>query len=158
MSYGSSLLFIISALFSFYYSKSIFWKISNTVLIPTSCLCNGLPHHEYIEYFCYADYFTIVCISISSINNFTIRNIILTLLIIEYTINGNINYTKMMSFIYAVIKGGERNKYIHFFSVLSMITYVIRDMFDLFTYEFYILTWVWHLLVAIILSISSFYI
>ena len=93
--YGfSSLLFIISAVNSFYSSKLIFYKITNCVLIPVSYLCNSTNNKLYLL----VDYITICAICFSYLNNRIINGLLIYSLIYEYNKTSSVINTKNISF------------------------------------------------------------
>ena len=129
---ASSLLFIISAIKSFYCSSSIYWKFSNTLVIFASYLCNAYDYHpSYLV----LDYITIFLICTSYLNNLLVNSALILLLIHEGCTKTSIDGSKNMSFALATVKCIIKNYfyldrlhcYIFLFSAVSGIAiYKIR--------------------------------
>ena len=129
---ASSLLFIISAIKSFYCSNSICWKFSNTLVIIASYLCNAYDYHPS---FLLLDYITIFLICTSYLNNIFINGALVLFLIHEGSTKTSIDGPKNMSFALATVKCLIKNYfyldkfhyYVFFFSSISGIAiYKIR--------------------------------
>jgi hypothetical protein len=177
----SSLLFIISSCFSFFIKKeslchsqllcnhskfchlyffvnffsfshslnSIIWKTSNILLIISSFLCNSYLGENI--YFLYFDYFVIICISSSYANNY----IFFIFIFLEYLIRKKISITKNISVLSAIIKSGNNNYFIYYISLIAFIAYYMKNLYSSYTNIAIQITWIWHICITIILSISE---
>jgi hypothetical protein len=121
----SSLLFIISATKSILISKLLFWKISNTILIFSSYLCNA-----YGDKYLFFDFFTIYLTTSCYINNLYINSLLNLLLFYEYKKTKQIENIKNISLALALTKTLmiTKNNYIILLtsSIIGVNLYTIR--------------------------------
>jgi len=160
---ASSLLFIISAIKSFYCSNSIYWKFSNTLVIIASYLCNAYDYHpSYLT----LDYITIFLICTSYLNNFLINSALILLLIHEASTKTTIDTSKNASFALATVKCLIKNYfyldkfhyYVFFFSSVSGIAiYKIRyNLINANNHKYtLLLTFLMHICATNMMYISS---
>jgi hypothetical protein len=160
---ASSLLFIISAIKSFYCSNSICWKFSNTLVIIASYLCNAFDYHPS---FLTIDYITIFLICTSYLNNLLLNSGLVFLLIREYTTRKTIDDAKNMSFAFATVKCVIKNYfyldkvhyYIFFFSaIFGIAIYKIRyNLINANNHKYTLfLTFLMHICATIMMYVSS---
>jgi hypothetical protein len=154
----SSLLFIISTIKAYYCSGLYAWKISNTILIIASYLCNA---SLYYPPFVLLDYFAIFCVCISYINRW--YNIVYIVeLIVEYKKSGSITITKNVTFCHAVGQSiintylyvdHYHYKVIAISAIMSVIMYGLRQFMG--TRYLVVITVGFHICITNILYISS---
>ena len=155
---ASSLLFIISTIKAYLCNGNYMWKITNTILIVASYLCNA---SLYYAPFLLLDYFAIFCVCTSYINRW--YNIFYIVgLIVEYNKTGSIILTKNASFCHAV---GQSviNTYLyvghyHYIviaisAIMSLIIYALRQIMG--RRYLLVLTFGFHICITNILYISS---
>lgn len=129
---SSSLLFIITVAKSLYCSNLIAWKLSNSILVVASFLCNATNYHYP---FLLLDYAAIFLVCTSYLNNYYINVPLYLSIAYEYKYISKIDVTKDVAFGLAVLKT-LINTYLyvdnyHFYpllvcSVSSVIVYKIR--------------------------------
>jgi hypothetical protein len=160
---ASSLLFIISAIKSFYCSNSICWKFSNTLVIIASYLCNAYDYHpRYLT----LDYITIFLICTSYLNNFIINSTLVLLLIHERSTKTTIDTSKNASFVLATIKCLIKNYFyldnLHYYiflvsAVIGVTIYKIRyNLINANNHKYtLLLTFLMHICATNMMYISS---
>lgn len=158
----SSLLFVISTAKAFISSDLILWKLSNTLLIVSSHLCNAYSFEKYLLF----DYLMIYFTCLSYLNNAMLNSALVLSGIYEYNNNEkSIENTKNVTFTLAVLKT-ITFAYIyidnqHFLVILGVssvgvIIYKIRyGLYLTDPRKTWYLTWIWHACVTTILYVSS---
>jgi hypothetical protein len=163
---ASSLLFIFSAIKALYSSNLVFWKIGNTILIPTSYLCNA---YNYEPTFMLYDYITIFVICLSYINNCYANSIFILSSLLEKKYFNSIENTKNIAFGTAMAMS-VANTYIyvdnfHYYIILTSsisgitiykIRYVLIEQYKMQNTIYNILlSWLFHICVMNIMYVSS---
>lgn len=161
---SSSLLFIISTINAFYYSKLISWKLSNVFLIGASFLCNAT---EYANTFLFLDYLAIYLVCTSYINDIYVNVPYSLLLVYEYNKYSSIEKAKNVAFVTAVGKTivytylYVDNIYYYYIVLTSSISGIIIYKIRCFLHEnsnknyTLLLTYIFHVCVMNILYIGS---
>jgi len=98
---ASSLFLIISAVKAIYTSKLILWKISTSLIVPVSYLCNV---YDYRNPYLMLDYLFIMLVSASYINNFKINSVILLFALYEYYLHETIDTMKNITYSIGTVK------------------------------------------------------
>jgi hypothetical protein len=157
----SSLLFVISAVKAFMASDLILWKLSNTVLIISSHLCNAYSFEKYLLF----DYVMIYLTSLSYLNNSTLNSALVLSGIYEFVNTESIENTKNVTFGITLLKSITyayiyiNNQYFFIIvgvSSMGVIVYKIRySLYLVDPIKTWYLTWIWHACVTTILYISS---
>ena len=115
----SSMLFIISAIKSINVSKSIYWILSNHILILSSFLYYSDIARR--QLYLALDYSAIILLSLSYINNFYTTIIGLGLGLYEYSLFNNVESTKNVFAIIAVLFALYRNYNLYFYKLIFII-------------------------------------
>jgi len=160
---SSSLLFFISTIKAFYCSKLILWKLSNSLLIIASYLCNA---SEYKKTYLLFDYFAIFAVCTSYINNMYINIPFIFIFIYEYNKYNSIENIKNIAFGTAVLKSiiytylfvDNIHYYVILISSVSGVTiYKIRCILHELNNKKYtlLLTYLLHICIMNIMYISS---
>lgn len=159
---ASSLLFLIPAINSYYYSKLVFWKLFITVLVPVSFLCNATVYKD--EYLI-LDYISIFLISLSYINHRKTNILFIFALCAEYNYKNSIETTKNVAFVSAIAKANVvmfpiNKPYFYILissSVSALVVYKARHYLfanDIKQYNT-ILTYLFHVCMSNVLYMSS---
>jgi len=158
----SSLLFIVSAVKSYYVSNLILWKISNTILIFASYLFNTTHNDTFLL----LDLMAISFVCTSYINHFMVNYALTVAFIYEYTKTQNINTTKNAAYGLTITKSIINTYYyvgyVHFYIILSStitgaFIYFVRLQLpgDYDNKYFVFLTWLLHGCTMNIIYITS---
>ena len=157
----SSLLFIISTIKAFISSDLILWKLSNSVLIISSHLCNAYSFEKYLLF----DYMMIYLTCLSYLNNSTLNSVLVLSGIYEYINKESIEITKNITFTLTLLKSITctyiyiNNQFFFIIvgvSSMGVIVYKIRySLYLIDPRKTWYMTWIWHLCVTTILYISS---
>jgi hypothetical protein len=157
----SSLLFLISTVKAFISSDLILWKLSNTVLIVSSHLCNAYSFEKYLLF----DYLMIYFTCLSYLNNSMLNLPLISSGIYEFINKRSIENTKNVTFGITLLKSITCSYiYIdnqHFLVILGVssvgvIIYKIRyGLYLTDPRRTWYLTWIWHACVTTILYVSS---
>ena len=153
----SSFLFIISAGKAFLISKFLLWKISNTILIVSSYLCN-----TYGDKYLLFDYFMIYLCTSCYINNIYINSLLNLFLLYEYKNKKQIDNSKNISFALAlgktIIVSKEHYIILLPISIIGVNLYFFRYYLickNIIKYNL-LITFIWHICVMNILCISCY--
>jgi hypothetical protein len=92
---SSSLLFLVSFVNSLRNSDLILWKISNSIIVVASFLCNA---NDYTKHYLMLDYLCIIFVCTSYLNNYKVNTFLFLYSIFEYYNKRTIENAKNVSY------------------------------------------------------------